>query len=140
MATRGWDGVTNADLARLRAQSNKEPKPSKYKNVKVVVDGEKFDSKKEAAYWVELKMRAKVGEIFNLQRQVAIPLYCFACSPHGQPMAVEVATYVADFTFHTRDSPLLHIVDVKGQKKRACPYPLKKKWLELQEGFIITEV
>ncbi len=136
MATRGWDGITNADLARIRSQSTKEPKPSKYKNVKVVVDGERFDSKKEAAYWMELKLRQMAGEIGNLQRQVEFPLYC----PGEFHTWVQVASYIADFCYDDAATGQRVVIDVKGQKKRACPYPLKKRWLELQNSIVITEV
>lgn len=42
----------------------------KYNNKKVMVDGIKFDSKKEAKRYKELKMLEKAGVISNLQRQV----------------------------------------------------------------------
>ena len=38
----------------------------KYNARKTVVDGIKFDSKKEAARYSELKLMEKAGEIYNL--------------------------------------------------------------------------
>ena len=42
----------------------------KYNNKKVMVDGIKFDSKKEAVRYKELKMLEKAGIIHDVQRQV----------------------------------------------------------------------
>ncbi|MBQ2175640.1 MAG: DUF1064 domain-containing protein, partial [Alphaproteobacteria bacterium] len=46
----------------------------KYNNKKIIVDGIKFDSKKEALRYKELKMLEKAGIISNLQRQVKYTL------------------------------------------------------------------
>lgn len=50
-------------------------KKSKYKNVPVVADGVRFDSKKEYSRWVELKRLEALGEISHLERQGKIYLY-----------------------------------------------------------------
>ena len=110
-------------------------KPSKYRNVKLVIDGEKFDSKREAAYWQQLKMREKIGEIDHLQRQVAFPLYCPEVY-RGTQLRVQVAEYIADFVF--LEYGVQHVVDAKG--KRTAMYAMKAKWLLLQEGIDIEEV
>ena len=47
---------------------------SKYKADKVVVDGVKFDSKREARRYRELKLLEKAGEISDLQMQVKFVL------------------------------------------------------------------
>ena len=43
---------------------------SKYRNVKTVLDGQAFDSKKEARRWTELRLLEAHGKIHGLQRQV----------------------------------------------------------------------
>ena len=43
--------------------------PSKYRAVKTTIDGVVFDSKKEAARYVELKLCEKYGYISNLELQ-----------------------------------------------------------------------
>ena len=119
-----------------------EPPRSKYHNVKVVVDGERFDSKREAQYWQELKLREKAGEITNLRRQVAFELL----SPSADRgfIFVVVAQYVADFVFDQTDPEgqlHQHVQDVKGGKAtRTALYQLKKKWLYLQSGIEIEEI
>ena len=107
-------------------------KPSKYRNVKVVIDGETFDSKAEAAYWQQLRLREKAGEIRDLRRQVEFPL--FTCD--WDDLKVQVSTYVADFVWC--EGPRRIVADKKG--KRTAMYLLKRKWLELQQGIVILEV
>lgn len=144
---RGWRDVTMADLSKLGRGSHAPAagaKPSKYRNVKTIVDGIVFDSKREAQYWAELKLREKAGEISGLERQVSFPL----CCPGGLVKngvreylgfagAQVVAHYIADFVFVDRAGEK-HVVDAKG--KRTAMYQLKKKWLELQSGIVIEEV
>lgn len=135
MASRGWDGVTSADIAKM--QQRQEPaKPAKYHNVKVVVDGERFDSKREAQHWQELKIRERAGDISNLRRQVPYDLRCpIDYNFEGQAI---VATYMADFVFVDKQGRT-HVQDVKGGKSTAL-YQLKKKWLALQSNIEIEEI
>jgi hypothetical protein len=63
---------------------------SKYRNVKTEVDGIKFDSKKEATRYGQLRLLEKAGLIGNLRLQVQYPLIV-----HG----VKVGSYVADFVY-----------------------------------------
>lgn len=127
------------DVDRLNAergvhrQENTPPK-SKYRNVKTIVDGEKFDSKREAQYWAELKLRQKSGEIKSLSRQMAFDL----CCPTGPDESKVVCQYIADFAYKDRDGTN-HIVDVKGGKETAM-FALKRKWLFLQSGIEIEVV
>lgn len=117
------------------------PKPSKYRNVKIVIDGETFDSKREANCWAQLKMRERAGEIQNLQRQVTFVLCCPDWT-HMSSGPVEqcptVAVYIADFVYEVHGEKLRHVVDAKGVRTQI--YKLKKKWLELQSGIVIEEV
>lgn len=126
------------------AQEAATPKKSKYRNVRVMVDGEYFDSKREAAEWHALNMRLRVGEISELRRQVAFPL--FAPVLHDSACDQQVTAYIADFTYRGPernphgDHPLrLHVVDVKGGKETAM-FALKRKWLFLQSGIEVEVV
>ena len=118
----------------------KAAKPSKYRNVKTVADGQTFDSRREADYWLLLKSREQLGEITGLRRQVRYELTCpGALSVVGQkewPVFLVVAHYIADFVYQANG--VTHVVDAKG--KRTQMYQLKKKWLELQTGIVIQEV
>ena len=128
MATRGYEGVTVADLTRKAA------KPSKYRNVKVVVDGLTFDSKREAQYWRELQLRERAGEIHDLVRQVSFDLLA---PDYINGFSVRIASYVADFVYLDRQN-VRHVVDYKGYK--TAEYRLKKRWLFLQDGIVIEEI
>lgn len=76
--------LTSADLARLWPQAQKQvldklagtqkPKKSKYGNRKVVRDGIKFDSEREAARFTELKVLRAMGRIRDLRLQVNFTL------------------------------------------------------------------
>lgn len=76
--------LTSADLARLGPQAQKQvldklagaqkPKKSKYGNRKVVCDGIKFDSEREAARFGELKVLRAMGKIRDLRLQVNFTL------------------------------------------------------------------
>lgn len=112
---------------------------SKYRNVKTVVDGIQFDSKREAEHWMGLRAREQAGEITGLQRQVHFPLMCPVMDEVGAQAVgplMQVAEYVADFVY--REGGLLKVVDAKA--RRISPYPLKAKWLALQQGIEIVEV
>lgn len=128
------DAEQAAGLARMPQER------SKYRNVKTMVGTIVFDSKREADQWMGLLARQRAGEISDLERQVKFPLYCPVLSQDGADrelrLSSAVATYVADFTY--REDGQLKVVDAKA--RRISPYPLKKRWLFLQQGIDIIEV
>jgi hypothetical protein len=136
--------MTPSDLQKLGAGASRRlpgAKPSKYRNVRIVVDGETFDSKAEAAYWQGLKLREKAGEIHGLQRQIHFPLYAPSMDEAGivlQDGSIVVSEYIADFVWREGPEWRLVVADKKG--KRTTMYLLKRKWLELQQGIQILEV
>lgn len=76
------------------------PKPAKYRNVKVTIDGIKFDSKLEGRCYEWLKLRQLAGDVRWFIRQV----------PFGLEGGV---TYRADFlavTWHD-----VEVIDAKGR-------------------------
>lgn len=110
-------------------------KKAKYNNKKTVVDGITFDSKLEAEHWAKLKALEAAGEITELQRQVAFP--CVAARSACGRVHRSTESYVADFTYHTKEGPLV-VVDTKGFK--TDEYKRKKKWVEELYGVKILEV
>lgn len=107
-------------------------KQNKYKNKKVVYDGIKFDSKKEGAYYLKLKMLEEKGIISDLKLQVKYelqPKFEF----NGK--TIRSINYVADFTY--MQDGKLHIVDTKGIRTEV--YKLKKKMMQFK-GYDIEEV
>jgi len=91
--------------------------PGKYRNKSVVVDGFRFDSKKEAARWVELKALGAAGLLDELTRQVRFPIII---------NKQKVCDYVADFTYVIDGTRVVE--DVKG--RRTDVYKLKKKLMK----------
>ncbi len=86
----------------------------KYGAKSVVLDGIKFQSKKEGRYYSDLKIRVAAGEVIFFLRQVPFHL------PGG-------VTYRVDFQeFHSNGT--VHFIDVKGMKTEM--YIAKKKMVE----------
>jgi hypothetical protein len=96
----------------------------KYNAVPTVVDGIRFASKKEAAYYCDLKLRVASGETRYFLRQVPIHL----------PGNVR---YVVDFVRFDAEGQV-HYVDVKGRP--TTMYKLKKKQVEALYPIKIEEV
>lgn len=117
---------------------------SKYNNVRCEVDGERFDSIKEASRWKDLLLLQRAGEIKDLRRQVQYELV----PPHGKNRGVY---YVADFVYLERPKGWEKIQaagqyvdwvgvveDVKGVRTRE--YGIKKKLMFHVHGILIREV
>lgn len=114
-------------LAMQKAAQNK---PSKYHAQPVVVDGIRFDSKRETARWSQLVLLQRAGEISDLRRQV--PFVLIPKSDNGREIV-----YKADFVY--RDKSGAEIVeDAKGV--RTDVYRLKKRLMAEKYGIIIREV
>jgi hypothetical protein len=83
---------------------------SKYKNVKTVVDGIKFASKREAARWCELVLLERAGQITELRRQEKFVL---APSVSINGRKAPALRYFADFVYRDASGQFV-IEDVKG--------------------------
>ena len=101
---------------------------NKYRNIKTVVDGITFASKKEAQRYADLVLLARGGVIRELARQ---PKYALIVA------GTKVGTYIADFTYFDVPTGKDVIEDAKGMKTPV--YNLKKKILAAN-GIHITEV
>ena len=91
---------------------------NKYHNKKVVVDGKKFDSKKEAERYQALKLLEKADVIRNLSRQVPFELI----PKQKDERAVK---YIADFIYIETATGKIIVEDVKGY--RTDVYKIKRK-------------
>ena len=110
---------------------------SKYKNKKVVVDNILFDSKKEANYYIYLKMLEDAGKISGLRLQEKFVLQP-SFKLNGK--TYRAITYVADFVYKDSQGQV-HVVDVKSEAtKKDKVYRLKKKMLAYKFGIEIEEV
>lgn len=99
-------------------------KRSKYGAVKTTVDGQTFDSKKEADYYCELKLRLQSGDIKGFCLQ---PVFILASG----------LKYKADFIIFNNDGTS-EIIDTKGFKTKE--YIAKKKVFEDRYNLKIKEV
>lgn len=105
----------------------------KYNNTKTTVDGIKFDSKREATRYSELKLLERAGKITDLilqPRFELIPKY----EINGRK--VRKMEYIADFQYVENGKTVIE--DAKGFKTKE--YLIKKKLFEYQYKIEITEV
>ncbi|MNE53362.1 hypothetical protein D3C81_1543890 [compost metagenome] len=98
--------------------------PGKYNNKKTIVDGFTFDSQKEAAFYSQLKLLQRTGEVHTFLRQ----------TPFHLPGGVK---YVADFMVFYASGDV-EVIDVKGV--RTAEYKTKKKLVEHHYPITITEI
>lgn len=105
------------------AEKQKKRKPNKFHAVKVELDGYTFDSKAEARYWEELKLRVACPILSGRIRHVVVhPGYDLGS-----------CYYKADFAFEewrvwdSNNEPFwgVVIVDIKGHLTRDCAIKLK---------------
>lgn len=107
---------------------------SKYRNTKVVVDGIKFDSKREANRFKELSLLEKSGDIKDLTRQVEFVLIP---AQYDNGKCVErKASYIADFVYYEKGN--LIVEDTKGF--RTPDYILKRKMMLYFHKIRIREI
>lgn len=92
---------------------------NKYHNVKVVYDGRKFDSKKEARRYAELRMMETAGLVQGLRTQVR-----FEIVPKRYGNRRE-RFYVADFVYKEGGRQVIEDVKSPATRKNAV-YSLKK--------------
>lgn len=125
----------------------------KYKNQKITVDGETFDSRKECGRYVQLKHLERMGQISNLQRQVryelipaqyeSVPRYSEKTGlrlKDGQNLVERGVYYVADFVYSLKDGSVV-VEDVKGYTEGAAYalFSIKRKLMLKEHGIKILE-
>lgn len=129
-------------MAKMAVQEVK--KRSKYGNRKVVRDGIKFDSEREAARFAELKVLQAMGKIRNLRLQANFTLVEGYTTIEGK--RIKPMVYRSDFAYERATEPdcngavywLREVEDVKGVKTKE--YQLKKKLMQDKYGITIREV
>ena len=100
---------------------------SKYKNIKTVVDGYQFDSKKESERYKVLCRFLQSGSIKDLELQkrfVVFDAQTFEDTSYNE----KAITYVADFYYYDKYRRRYVVEDVKGSRKALRPeYVIKRK-------------
>lgn len=118
---------TSGDPERRKLLPAAMIKAAKYGNIKTVVDGIKFDSKKEAKRYGILKVLEKSGLISDLRLQ---------CSYDLRVGSIIVCRYVADFVYEEKGKVVVE--DVKGFRTRE--FILKKRLMLAIHGIQIKEI
>lgn len=122
---------------------------NKYKNQKIIVDNIKFDSKKEANRYFELRLLEKAGKIADLQRQVKYVLIPAQYEGTGEyykkgvhkgeekkRLVEKECAYYADFVYEQDGKTIVE--DTKGMK--TDKYIIKRKLMLWVHGIKIREV
>ena len=101
---------------------------TKYRNVRTEVDGQVFDSKREAGRWTELRMLERSKIISNLERQKTFEL---------RVNGVLICKYRADFVYLDQQGRQV-VEDSKGYRTR--DYAMKAKLMIAVHGLRVIEV
>ena len=111
-------------------------KRAKYGNHKVVVDGIKFDSKKEAARYQELLTLENTGVISRLERQYVYELVEAVVIDGRKSPAIR---YVCDFRYMENGRMVTEDVKSPATRKDRV-YRIKRHLLAVKYGITIKEV
>lgn len=98
---------------------------SKYNSRPTIIDGIRFDSKAEAARYVELRLLERAGQLTGLELHPSYLLQSKYTTRAGEN--VRAITYVADFRYTETATGRMIVEDVKG--KATDVYKIKKKIL-----------
>lgn len=124
---------------------------SKYNARKIIIDGEKFDSKKEYFRYLQLLDLEKEGKIKDLERQVIYELIptqreeaIILKNGKEKPGKVieRACKYAADFVYFDIAAGKIVVEDVKGYKKAGAYnlFIIKRKLMLEKYGIRIKEV
>lgn len=107
---------------------------SKYRNRRVNLDGHTFDSKAEARYYSQLKLRKRAGDVKGFKLQ---PRYRLQDGFDKNGVRHRSIDYVADFEIHHNDGSI-EVVDVKGYKTQV--FRIKQKMFEKKYPYKLSIV
>ena len=126
------------------AAARQAPAANKYHAIAIHVDGVRFDSKKEAARYLELKLLAKNGLIDELELQPVFPLHLMELWRSQVPIQITtIGRFRADFRY--RDLGVFAIgeivvEDVKSTATKTEAYSLRKRAAEVIHGIHVREL
>lgn len=121
--------MTSIAVKEYRELIGSNKKPSKHRNVRTTVNGQKFDSKWEGQRYIHLLWLQENGDIKDLNTQVK-----FALKVDGEL----ICNYFADFTYNCSTRGFV-VEDAKGGKTTAL-FRLKKKLMKVIHGLDVVEV
>jgi hypothetical protein len=142
--------VPNAMLGEVKVDGKKR----KYRNDSVTIDGELFDSKREAARYQELKLMEKAGEIRDLRVKITYRLIERQDAFDDQP-GLPATTYTPDFDYEEKfrgkwrrvTEDVKFSTSAKSDEKRKLKFTtayqifrIKVKLMRQVHGLIVKEV
>ena len=95
-------------------------KQNKYNNSTCQIDGHSFDSRKEGAYYGQLKLEKRAGLIKGFERQVSFDLMC-----NGE----KICRHIVDFLV-TRMDNTTEVREVKSRGTMTDAWNIKRKLFE----------
>jgi hypothetical protein len=105
------------------------------RNVFTEVDGFKFQSKKEAARYIQLRNLERSGEISDLQLQTSYEIIAGKYTDTGRPVK-----YRADFSYWHEKKRLIEDVKVRTAGVQYRLFQLKKFLMRERYGIEIIEI
>lgn len=112
----------------------------KFRNIKTEYAGQKFDSRKEANRYAELRLMERAGAIYELRRQVVFEIIPTQKDEETGETVERPAKYIADFVYRDAFTHKLIVEDVKSKATKTPEYILKRKLMYYRFGIRITEV
>jgi len=110
---------------------------NKYRAIKTIIDGIKFDSKAESRRYIQLKALEQTGFIKNLRNQVKFELTPKLKRNDGS--IERPSHYIADFVYVSGTTGLDVVEDVKGGKSTQL-FIQKRKIMLNKYGITVIEV
>ena len=122
---------------------------SKYRNNKVTIGDDVYDSQKEYLRYLDLLGMEKLGEIKDLKRQVKFELIPVQREPdtigprggvHKGKTLEQAVNYFADFVYTDVKTGELVVEDTKSEFTKTKDYIIKRKLMLYVHGIRIREV
>lgn len=125
--------TSHVRISAAEYRQTKRAAKNKYGAKKVTIDGITFDSKREGAYYTELRQRQILDEVTAVEMQKPYVLK----GPDGSV----ITTYRADFCFFDVTAGRYRVVDVKGGKATQTDvFRLKRKMMKSFLGIDVEVV
>jgi hypothetical protein len=118
-------------------------RPSKYRARPVVLDGIRFDSMREGARYLDLKILVAAGQIRDLELHPRYPLSVvelFRCGDCPPWIIAHCGVYTADFRYVDAATGEVIVEDTKSGPTRTTAYRLRKRIVEAIHGVTIREL
>ena len=134
------DSISTSEYRKLlhESKTTRLSKTPKYRNKPQTINGDRYDSIKEASRHAELKLMEKAGEIERLERQM--PFLLIPTQVRSDGAKEREVHYFADFVYYDNKLERLVVEDVKSRATKTKDYVLKRKLMLMVHCISIIEV